>query len=79
MTEEKRKKRQRGRVKVDAKKINPEPNHKSAVIACRVSAEERREMADMARKLGVSLSEYLRQLHRQAVASLKRGRGKCNG
>lgn len=59
--------------KVDARKIRPEEEEKTAMVVFRVSRQEQRQMMEMAKRLGVSLSEYLRQLHRQAVESLEEG------
>lgn len=60
--------------KVDARKVRASPGRRSAAILFRVSPSEQREMAEMAERLGVTVSDYLRQLHRQAVESLKGGR-----
>ena len=60
------------KLSVSLSKVKSPGGSKAAVIVCRVSPEERAEMIAVADKLGVTLSEYLRQLHRQAVASIKR-------
>ena len=61
-----------GKLNIDPSKIPPESSAKRAVVVCRVTSEERQEIASMANTLGVSISEYLRQLHRQAVASIRK-------
>jgi len=47
---------------------------KTLRIGLRVSPSEKREVEATARRLGVSLSDYLMGLHAQAVAALGKGR-----
>ena len=58
--------------KVDAGKVTPAPGPKASYIQLRVTPAERDEMHATAQRLGLGVSEYLRQLHRQAVESLER-------
>lgn len=59
--------------RVNGTKLKPSPAPKTANIMVRLSTADRAEMVETAEQLGLTLSEYVRQLHRQAVASLKKG------
>ena len=62
-------------VTIEAMQVPPRVVPKTALVQCRVSPEEKAQMLEVAAALGVDVSEYLRQLHRQAWAGWKR-RGK---
>lgn len=68
--------RRKRSVRVNAKKLRPPPKeNRTRSIRIRATEAEHAEMTATARKLGLNLSDYLRELHRQAVASLSKGGG----
>lgn len=75
----KRKSRQTPRQKrtlgINGTRITPRPPHKTTWVQFRVSPEEKAEMQKAAQELGVPLSDYFRELHRQAVESLRKRSG----
>ena len=48
---------------------------KSVMLSLRITPEERDEVGATAKSLGVSVGDYVLNLHRQAVEALRRKRG----
>ena len=65
---------------IDARKIG-EDEAKTVRLNVRISPQEKAEIAAVARRLGLTVSDYVLGLHRQAVESLSKRRkgGRKNG
>ena len=59
---------------VDPNRLGGRRSAMEKSLRIRVSREEHDEMADVAAAHGLTVSEYIRQLHHQAVAALKERR-----